>query len=110
MDPLELNILGCMDIPLQSKDILPQIHVQLTEQAKILRELQNDKSATRHLNAREAAKYVGISERLFNDRLKVGMWTSYRVGRRRVFRPSDLDADLSAFREHSLYRNAQEMA
>ena len=87
------------------QDILPEIQAQLEEQAKILKEIQNKNAATRHLNAREAAAYVGISERLFNERLKLGMWTNYRVGRRRVFRPCDLDADLQAFQEQSRYRS-----
>jgi hypothetical protein len=95
-----------MDYPSQPNDILPQIQALIEAQGKILRELQSNNTATRHLNAREAAKHLGISERLFNERLKVGMWTSYRVGRRRVFRPADLDADLAAFQEKSRYRKS----
>ena len=87
-------------------DILPEIQKQLQEQAKILAKIQNQNAATRYLNAREASEYLGISERLFQERLKLGVWTNYRVGRRRVFRPADLDKDLSAFKEQSKYRNA----
>jgi hypothetical protein len=88
------------------KNHLQVIQDQLNKQSEILKEIQNKNAATRYLNAREAAAYVGISERLFNERLKLGMWTNYRVGRRRVFRPCDLDADLQAFQEQSRYRNA----
>jgi len=87
-------------------DILPEIQKQLHEQAKILEKIENQNAATRYLNAREASAYLGISERLFQERLKLGVWTNYRVGRRRVFKPADLDADLSAFKEQSKYRNA----
>lgn len=94
-----------MDNPLQANDILPEIQSQLRKQADTLREIQNKNAPTRYLNAREASEYLGISARLFNERLKLGFWTSYRVGRRRVFRPTDLDADLEAFKEQSRYRN-----
>lgn len=87
-------------------DILPEIQKQLQQQAKILEKIQNQNSATRYVNAREAAEYLGISERLFQERLRLGVWTNYRVGRRRVFRPADLDKDLLAFKEQSKYRNA----
>lgn len=96
-----------MDYPLQANDILPEIQAQLKKQAEILGEIQNNNAPTRYFNAREAAKYLGISERLFNERLKLGMWTSYRVGRRRVFRPCDLDTDLAAFKEQSRYQKGR---
>jgi len=86
-------------------DVLEVIDTQLSEQEKLLKELQSN-PANRYLNAREAAGYIGISERLFNERLKLGVWTSYRVGRRRVFRPCDLDQDLASFKEQSRYRKS----
>lgn len=74
-------------------------------------EIQNIKSrldtlATpdRYMNAREAANYIGISLRLFNERIKLGMWTSRRIGKRRVFKQSELDTDLNAFKEASRFR------
>jgi len=87
-------------------DLQEVICNQLNEQTKLLKELQNNNASSRYLNAREAAGYIGISERLFNERLKLGVWTSYRVGRRRVFRPCDLDKDLASFQEISRYRKS----
>lgn len=65
-------------------------------------------SATRYMNAREAAKYIGISERLFNSHLSEGTWTNIRIGRRRVFRPCDIDKDLDATKELSIYQQELE--
>jgi hypothetical protein len=69
-------------------------------------QLRLDSISTRehYMNARQAAAYIGISVRLFNERIKLGMWTCHRVGRRRVFRKSEIDADLDAFKEESRFR------
>ena len=83
---------------------IKDLFTQIEKQSEILKEIQRRNLFTCYMNAREAAKYLGISERLFNERLKLGVWTSYRVGKRRVFRPCDLDADLEAFKESSRYR------
>ena len=89
---------------ISSRELLPEIKAQLDEQARLLKEIQTTTASKNYINAREAARYLGISERLFNDRLKNGAWTCYRVGKRRVFRPCDLDGDLEAFKESSRYR------
>ena len=99
-----LDSIVCMQRIKTSNDILQQIRAQLDRQATILHRLQKQHDPQRHLNATEAAEYIGISPRLFNERLKLGMWTNMRIGRRRVFRPSELDADLDAFKERSRYR------
>jgi hypothetical protein len=85
-------------------NLLSQIQKQLEEQSQLLQKIVNNNSPDRHINAREAAEYVGISERLFNERLKLRTWTAFRVGRRRVFRKSELKLDLDAFKENSRYR------
>ena len=80
-------------------EILTSILSQLENNTEALKKIQSSIAIEHYLNAREAAEYIGISERLFNEQLKLGMWTSYRVGRRRVFKASDLDADLQKTKE-----------
>jgi hypothetical protein len=87
-------------------EIFQDIQDQLHKQVDVLKKIQNNNFASRYMNAREAAGYIGISERLFNERLKNGMWTSYKIGRRRVFRPCDLDRDLASFQEKSRYNKS----
>ena len=90
-----------MALTIRNKNLPLQIEEALN---RILQEVENNNESDRHINAREAAEYLGISERLFNERLKLRMWTAFRIGRRRVFRKSELNLDLDAFRENSRYR------
>lgn len=49
-----------------------------------------------HLSAKESAQYLGISERSVRDRAYSRDIPSFKMGRRLLFRRSDLDAYVDA--------------
>ena len=49
-----------------------------------------------HLSAKESAQYLGISERSVRDRAYSREIPSFKMGRRLLFRRSDLDAYVDA--------------
>ena len=89
------------------KPTIKQLAAQLEKQDAALAQLQKLHDPDRHLNAEEAAAYVGVSTRHFLERVKLGVFHYFKVGRRKVFRRSELDADLDAFKASSRYRRGE---
>jgi excisionase family DNA binding protein len=87
-----------------SKDSVSALEAKVDLLIKLTQESQSSRKEDGYIDAKEAAAYLRISEGLFNKRLSAGVWTSYKIGRRRVFRQDDLDKDLAKFKELSKIR------
>jgi excisionase family DNA binding protein len=87
-----------MSITLETEQLtLRKLETLLHENKQLLQEIK-DRIPETYFNAKEAAEYLGISDRLFNYHLAQGHWKNYKVGRRRLYRLRDLDSDMDKFK------------
>jgi excisionase family DNA binding protein len=89
------------------KITIEKLAAQLEKLDVALAKLQKRNDPDCHMNAKEAAAYVGVSVRHFHEQVRLGKFRPIKVGRRKVFRRSDLDADLDIFKAPSHYRRGK---